>query len=103
MQAVVSFVFLTLAITNCHPKKAYRILGNIEDPQNEIAISVASVLNKNLSDTIIVSPGIGSLANIDSLVAGKADLAIVDNYSSYSQAVSSVMCIRANTAHPSQD
>ncbi len=84
---------------SCEERREYKILGNIEDPQNEIAVAIAKVLSKNLHDSILVSPGIGSLANVDSLIKGKADLAIVDNYSSYNPAVTSIMPVYGQILH----
>ena len=96
---LIGSVLLLLLLCGCESKKKYRILGNIEDPQNEIAVAVASVLSKSVLDSVVVSPGIGSLANIDSLIEGKADLAIVDNYSSYHRAVSSIMPVYGQILH----
>ncbi len=96
---IIGCSILLFIIVGCESRKTYRILGNIEDPQNEIAVAVASILSKNLSDSVLVGSGIGSLANVDSLVLGKADLAIVDNYSCYSPAVSAIMPVYGQVLH----
>src|SRR5277367_6461541 len=89
-----------LVSTSCsRGKVTYRILGNIEDPQNEIAKTIAAVLNRQLRDNIIVSPGVGSLANLDSLENDKADFGIIDNYSKYSDKVSSIVPLYAQVLH----
>jgi len=96
---IIGLCFLLLCFICCENKHVYRILGNIEDPQNEITVAIASVLNKNLSDSVCVTRGIGSMSNLDSLVRGNADLAIVDNYSSYNRSVSSIMPVYGQILH----
>ena len=54
-------------------KHPYKILGNIEDPQNEITKTIATILNQKIKDSIEVVAGIGSKANLDSLEMGLAD------------------------------
>jgi TRAP-type uncharacterized transport system substrate-binding protein len=76
-----------------------KILGNIEEPQNQIAVTIAHILNQHLPDTVFVSIGKGSLANLDSLEAGKADLGIVDNYARFSDRVSSIMPLYPQVLH----
>ncbi len=98
-----SKLVISLAVlisTSCsHKKSTYHILGNIEDPQNEIANTIATVLNKQLHEQIVVDPGVGSLANLDSLENDKADFGIVDNYSRYSDKVSSVVPLYSQVLH----
>jgi TRAP-type uncharacterized transport system substrate-binding protein len=96
---IAGLFLLAFCLIGCESKRVYRILGNIEDPQNEIAIAIASVLNENLRDSILVIPGIGSMANVDSLIQGNADLAIVDNYSSYHRGITSIMPVYGQILH----
>ncbi len=79
--------------------RVYTILGNIEDPQNEIAITIASVLNRHLQDSVKVISGIGSQANLDSLESGNADFGIVDNYSRFSDQVALVLPLYPQLLH----
>jgi len=91
---------ILIVLTSCSGKKAgYRILGNIEDPQNQIAYTMAAVLNKDLQDSIIVNRGVGSIANLDSLEKGSADFGIVDNYSKYSDKVTSIAPLYPQVLH----
>jgi TRAP-type uncharacterized transport system substrate-binding protein len=46
-----------------------------------------------------VQPGLGSLANLDSLVQGKADLAIVDNFAPYQDSIKSILPIYKQILH----
>lgn len=77
----------------------YTILGNIEDPQNQIALTISSVLNKHLADSVKVISGDGSLANLDSLELGRADFGIVDNYSRFSDNVAAVLPLYPQLLH----
>lgn len=87
-------------LTGCQKQSSnYTILGNIEDPQNQIALTIASVLNRHLADSVKVISGVGSLANLDSLELGKADFGIVDNYSRFSDKVSSVLPLYPQLLH----
>lgn len=79
--------------------RTFSILGNIEDPQNEIARTIASVLNKHLAGSMEVISGLGSLANLDSLEFSKADFGIVDNYSRFSDKVSAVLPLYPQLLH----
>ena len=97
---IAALAFLCSLLSGCNKEKqSYKILGNIEDPQNEIAITIASVLNRHLQDTIKVVAGIGSLANLDSLEMGRADFGIIDNYSRFSDKVSSLMPLYPQVLH----
>ncbi len=94
---LVSLIFF---LTGCQKQSSnYTILGNIEDPQNQIALTISSVLNKHLEDSVVVISGVGSLANLDSLELGKADFGIVDNYSRFSDKVSSVLPLYPQLLH----
>lgn len=97
MRAVVCIWLVFLM--GCSSQPVYHILGNIEDPQNEIAVAISDILNKYTGDSIIVQPGLGSLANLDSLVQGKADLAIVDNFAPYQDSIQSILPIYTQILH----
>jgi TRAP-type uncharacterized transport system substrate-binding protein len=93
-------VFFIFFFTGCHKQPDnYTILGNIEEPQNQIALTISSVLNRHLDDSVVFINGVGSLANLDSLESGKADFGIVDNYSRFSDKVSSVLPIYPQLLH----
>lgn len=93
-------VFILFLFQGCvQHRDTYTILGNIEDPQNQIAITISSVHNSNLSDSLKVIRGVGSLANLDSLELGKADFGIVDNHSRFSDKVSAVLPLYPQVLH----
>ena len=98
-----SFFVLLCALvfaSSCdRPTRSLKILGNIEEPQNEIANILANVLNQCLEDSVTVVPGIGSLANLDSLENNSADLAIVDNFSRFSDGVRAIMPLYPQVLH----
>jgi len=93
-------VFIFFLLTGCQKQsRNYTILGNIEDPQNQIAVTISTVLNRHLDDSVKVISGVGSLANLDSLESGKADFGIVDNHSRFSDKVSSVLPLYPQLLH----
>ncbi len=93
-------VFILFLLPGCQKQTTtYTILGNIEDPQNQIALTISSLLNRHLADSVKVKSGVGSLANLDSLELGKADFGIVDNYSRFSDKVSSVLPLYPQLLH----
>lgn len=94
------FIFILFLLSGCQKQsRNYSILGNIEDPQNQIARTIASVLTRQLNDSVEVIRGVGSLANLDSLELGKADFGIVDNYSRFSDKVSAVVPLYPQLLH----
>lgn len=78
---------------------AYTILGNVEDPQNRIAQTLATVLTAQLQDSVQVVYGIGSRANLDSLERGAADFGIIDNHARFSDNVSAVLPLYSQVLH----
>ena len=100
MRIIAVLGVLAVALTGCEPNRnVYKILGNIEEPQNEIANTIALVLSKNLADSVQAVPGQGSLSNLNFLEAGAADFGIVDNYSRFSDKVSSLMPLYPQVLH----
>lgn len=103
MRGCKSFFSLICAwgiVSSCDmPPRSLKILGNIEEPQNEIANILANVLSQHLEESVTVVPGIGSLANLDSLENNSADLAIVDNYSRFSDGVRAIMPLYPQVLH----
>ena len=94
------FLLIFLVIASCdNRKESYTILGNIEDPQNQIAVTIASILNQHLDDSLQVIRGVGSMANLDSLERGKADFGIVDNYARFSDQVHTVVPLYPQVLH----
>lgn len=91
---------LVALVTSCESqKKTYKILGNIEEPQNKIANTIAQILNKNLSDSVKAIKGKGSLSNLDLLEGNVADFGIIDNDARYSDKVSSLMPLYPQVLH----
>lgn len=92
-------LFAAILFAQCERDERYKILGNIEEPQNEIAATVARILNEKGDVRVEAVAGQGSFANIDSLEAGVADLAIVDNHAPFNSKVSAVMPLYSQVLH----
>lgn len=84
----------------CSQRKQLKLLGNIEAPQRDIAITIARIINQAKRDSVTLIEGsYGSLANIDSLENHTADFGIVDNYSKYSDKVTAIMPLYPQILH----
>jgi TRAP-type uncharacterized transport system substrate-binding protein len=100
MKVLATLSLLLISVTSCSPENdTFKIVGNIDEPQNEIARTIAIILSKALDDSVSVVPGNGSLASIDSLETGAADFAIVDNFSPYSDKVALLMPLYPQVLH----
>ncbi len=100
MRVAVTVVLALIALGGCRSSdRAYKILGNIEEPQNKIAVTIAEVLRNNSGIDIQAVAGRGSSSNLDSLEAGVADFAIVDNHCRFSSKVSSLMPLYSQVLH----
>jgi TRAP-type uncharacterized transport system substrate-binding protein len=77
----------------------FQIAGNVHEPYNQIANTIAAIHNRNSTDSLVVQRGIGSMANMDSLIAGVTDVAILDNYSPYAHKISSIMPLYPQVLH----
>ncbi len=96
----IQFLLTFLLIASCSSREeSYTILGNIEDPQNQIAVTVASILNQHMDDSVQVIRGVGSMANLDSLERGLADFGIVDNYARFSDRIYTVVPLYPQVLH----
>lgn len=80
-------------------KNTYRILGNIEDPQNKIASVIADLINEQPGDSAIVVPGFGTQANVESLQQGNDDLAIIDNFATGNDRIAAVAPLYPQVLH----
>ncbi|NOS92227.1 MAG: hypothetical protein HOP30_09920 [Cyclobacteriaceae bacterium] len=100
MRITILLAFSLFFLPRCvSEKKEYTILGNIEDPQNEIANTIANIVNRNAKDSLRVIGGNGSMLNLELIEKGKADFGIVDNYSRYSNKISSLLPLYPQVLH----
>jgi TRAP-type uncharacterized transport system substrate-binding protein len=100
MRVSVFLLLLLISVIGCQKeRKKYTILGNIEDPQNEIANTIAAIINKNSSDSLRVVRGNGSVMNLELLEQGSADFGIVDNYSRFSNKITSLLPLYPQVLH----
>lgn len=100
MKVVSVILLLFFAHASCQREsRSYKILGNVEDPQNEIAHSIAAIARAHTPYNLKVIPGISSLANLDSLEKGNAHFGIVDNFSRLSDDVQAVLPLYPQVLH----
>src|SRR5579859_5915561 len=100
MKWTVFCLLLSLCATGCwKERKTYVILGNIEDPQNEIANTIATIINRDSKDSLRVIGGNGSLMNLELLERGSADFGVVDNYGRFSNKITSLLPLYPQVLH----
>lgn len=86
-------------LSACHHEQSFMILGNIEDPQHQIADTIAKVISRNTKFEMTIKAGLGNLSNLDSIRNGRADFAIVDNFAPTSPEVNAVLPLYPQVLH----
>ena len=86
-----SYICFFLLLLSCKDdKRTLVIAGDIEDPKNEIAKTIAELLNNNSNGTIKAELKSGMIPSLDSLVNDAYQLMIVDNNITYRPDVSAI-------------
>lgn len=92
-------IFLITFISCQEKEKEYTIIYSAEEPFGEISKHLKEVLESELDVTIDLILGAGSIANVDSVAAGKADFAITENYVPENDSIRSVMSLFPQILH----
>jgi len=79
--------------------QTYSIVGDIDDPKNEITISIANLVNRELDDSLAVKLSKGSLSNLDSIEQGVYDFMVVDNFADYREDISAIVPLFPQILH----
>lgn len=91
---------LACVLSACSNEKiTYKLLYSTDEPIGRISQTMQKVLEENLNVEIELIIGEGSIANLDSLAKGKADLAIVENYIEYRDSVKSLFTLYPQILH----
>ncbi|TRX56288.1 hypothetical protein FNH22_16750 [Fulvivirga sp. M361] len=100
MSAVIAFVIVLFVLDSCtKDPELYRISGSIEEPQNEVTRQIVNIFNSNLSDSLAIVQEIHMTDALDSIASGRLDFAIVDNYTSPSDQVVSILPLYPQVLH----
>lgn len=97
---ILLLAFSSIFISACSGDKiTYKVLYSTDEPIGRISQTMEKVLEENLNVDIELVIGEGSIANLDSLAKGKADMAIVENYIEYRDSVKSLFTLYPQILH----
>ncbi|MEQ9425878.1 MAG: TAXI family TRAP transporter solute-binding subunit [Cyclobacteriaceae bacterium] len=83
---------IVIVLISCNEEPTnFRIIYSADEPIGQIAKRMEYVLDKNDNITTELIIGPGSIGNVDSLLAGAADLAIIENHTPVDDSISSVL------------
>ena len=88
-------------ISACNPNlTTYSFIYNNEGPNKEIAEKMERLLEETFYNTdILLIEGSGTNQNLDSLLLGTADFALVENYVTYKEGINSVFSVYSEVLH----
>jgi len=97
-------VFIIAAIlvlfNSCQPGKIkYRLFYSVDEPDGEISKAIKTVMERNHNVEIELVIGEGSFANLDSIAAGAADIALIENFVPLREEVRSVTLFYPKILH----
>lgn len=100
MKKTYQLALLILAIAACNPiTETYSFVYNDEGPNQQIAENMEKLLESEFNVDIILKKGKSTQANIDSLLADKIDIALVENYIEYREGISSAFSVYSEVLH----
>ena len=97
-------VFIIAAVlvlfNSCQPGKLkYRLFYTVDEPDGEISKAIKTVMERNYNVEIELVIGEGSFANLDSVAAGVADIALIENFVPLREEVRSVTLFYPKILH----
>ena len=93
-------ILVTLVLASCNPTTIkFSIIYNPEGPNPEVGRNMKLILENEFNVDFQLNEGIHTNANIDSLVLGKIDFALVENYIPYQKGVNSVFSFYKEVLH----
>lgn len=101
MKKIVCFTLVVLLLNSCNlTLHQFTFIYNDEGPNEQIALKMEELLERKFYNVDIrLIKGVGSSANLDSLIAEKADMALVENYVPYQQGLNSAFSVYSEVLH----
>jgi TRAP-type uncharacterized transport system substrate-binding protein len=87
----ITIFFLAICLSGCSQRKQISVLVGFEEPQNQIARTIAEIVNQAGTDSVVMLVKVDSLSATEVLLQNKADLAIVDNYREHNENIKTVV------------
>ncbi|HHP7241918.1 MAG TPA: TAXI family TRAP transporter solute-binding subunit [Cyclobacteriaceae bacterium] len=94
---VVTVIFGFVSCTNQKP--TYKLIYSTDEPLGAISKKIKEVVEKNLNYDIELVIGEGSIANLDSLSKGTADITLVESYTPFREGVKSMLLFYPQILH----
>jgi len=90
-----------LGFTSCNPiLTRFTFIYNDKGPNKEIALKMEELLEATFYNTdIILIEGLGTEENLDSLMSGSVDIALVENYVKFREGVNSAFSVYPEILH----
>jgi len=100
-QIYLLFFLLFLAFTSCNPiLTRFTFIYNNEGPNKKIAERMEELLESTFYNTdIMLIEGIGTEENLDSIMLGFVDIALVENYVKYREGINSAFSVYSEILH----
>lgn len=101
MNRILIVFLLALSASACNPTlTTFTFIYNNEGPNKEILQRMEKLLEETYYNTdIILIEGKGTNQNLDSLLSGEVDFAMVENYVKYKEGINSVFSIYSEVLH----
>ena len=92
---------IILGFTSCNPiLTRFKFIYNNKGPNKEIALRMEELLEATFYNTdIVLIEGLGTEENLDSLVLGAVDIALVENYVKFREGVNSAFSVYSEILH----
>ena len=90
--SVAGYLLVFLALASCGPdQEKFRIIYSSDEPIGQIANKMKEIIDRSgeFEAELIIGPG--SISNVDSLLKGAADLAIIENHTPVEDSVSAIL------------
>lgn len=95
-----SLLLLAFIFLSCGKETTdIRIIYSSDEPMVQIAQRMKYILDKSENLNVELIIGQGSIANVDSLLAGTADLAIIENHTPVEDSITSILPIYPQILH----
>lgn len=89
-----------LVLASCNPATiSFSFIYNPEGPNAEVARNMKRILEDEYNVEFKLIEGVHTNANIDSLISGKVDLALVENYIPYQKGINSAFSLYSEVLH----
>ena len=101
MNRLFTFLIVLILVTSCNiTVTTFTFIYNDEGPNREIAERMEQLLESSFYNVdIVLIEGEGTEENLDSLMSGSVDIALVENYVNFTEGVNSAFSVYSEVLH----